>query len=134
MKPTSLYVVAFALAVAAPIAATAQSLAPVSIVHRMVQSEVSGASINTPGLVDVTFVNHRSSPATLVSFALVSHGSRLASLHAEGTFSQGVEIEKTFATHAAERDQTVVLSSVKFADGTSWQNPNVPRGTVKAPA
>jgi hypothetical protein len=133
MKFLSLVFVAFVLAVAAPIAATAQSLAPVSIVHRSVQSEVSGASINTPGMVDVTFVNHRSSPATRVSFALVSHGSRLASLHAVGTFSQGVEIEKSFATHAPEHDQTIMLSSVTFADGSSWQNPNVPRGTFKAP-
>jgi hypothetical protein len=26
-----------------------------------------------------------------------------------------------------------MLSSVTFADGSSWQNPNVPRGTFKAP-
>ena len=133
MNPTRLCLIAAMLAFTVPLAATAQSMAPVSIVHRNVQSEVVGGTINSPGMVDVTVVNHRSTPATRVSFALVSHGSRLASLHAEGSFSQGVEIQKSFSTHAPERDQTIMLSSVTFADGSSWQNPNVPRGTFQAP-
>jgi hypothetical protein len=133
MNPTRIFFVAAILALAAPLAATAQTPGPISIVHRSVTPEVVGTSNNTAGVVDVTFVNHKSSPATHVSFALVSHGTRLASLHADGTFSQGVAIRRQFATHAPQRDQTVVLSSATFADGTSWQNPNVPRGTFKAP-
>jgi len=113
--------------------AIAAGPAPVSIVSSHVDPEIIGTANNAAGQVSVSFVNNAAQPATRVSFALVSNGLRLASLHADGSFSQGVPIHKSFLTHAPQRDQTIILSSVTFADGTTWQNPSVPRGTFKAP-
>jgi hypothetical protein len=120
-------------AAATPITIFAQSNSPVSIVGSKVWIQSFGSGDMTPGQVIVTFVNNRPSPATDVLFALVSHGSRLADLDTTGTFSKGVAVKKIFATHAPNRDQSVIVSSVKFADGSTWSNPDAPQGTFKAP-
>jgi hypothetical protein len=104
---------------------------PVAIVQSTVQGGSVSSSLNTPGEVDVTFVNHRAVPATHVSFALVSNGVRRGNLEAAGTFSPGVSIEKTFQLQSGGRDLQVVVASVLFADGSRWKNKSVP-AQVKA--
>jgi hypothetical protein len=122
------------LAVAAPVAASAQTTAPVTINSYFVQPQLPSASdtIPLPGLVAVSFTNHRNVAATEVDFAVEAGGSVVDQLTDVGTFSKDVAIRHTLQTTSVFGNSQIVVASVTFADGTTWTNDAAPRALPQA--
>jgi hypothetical protein len=122
------------LAVAAPVAASAQQTAPVTINYSYVQPQVPAAndSIPLPGLFDVSFTNHNNVPATEVDFAVEANGIVVDQVADLGTFSKDVAVRHTLQTTSEFNGSKVVVASVTFADGTTWNNDAAPRELPQA--
>jgi hypothetical protein len=122
-----------ALALGMPLAASAGdvSIAPV-IVSSSVEPASFGESLYQQGEVRLTFVNEAAVPATEVDFDLSSHGQVLGTYTDRGTFSPGVKIERFFTTQETAGDQKIAVTSVKFADGTSWNSDAAPQARRQA--
>jgi hypothetical protein len=83
-------------------------------------------TVMTPMTAEISFTNEYSSPGTEVVFALFSKDAEVAQIDDVGSFAKGVSINHTFADSTAPGDLRVAVVKATFADGTTWQNPNVP--------
>jgi hypothetical protein len=79
-----------------------------------------------PGSVAIAFTNQSGSPATDVVFALYNNGAVIDRFDDTGSFATGVSIKHQFSDNQVAEGQRVAVETVTFADGTIWQNPNVP--------
>ena len=125
-------VVALALLPAAP--ALAQTSDPLTITASQIIPADVGAARSEPGIVTVSFVNHRNVPATKVELSLSASGAPLETFEETGTFAPGVTIDKTFSTDDIEPHQHVMIAAVTFADGSVWTNPSPPKWVSHDPA
>jgi hypothetical protein len=86
-----------------------------------------------PASAMISFTNQNGSPATDVVFAVYSQGIELAQYDDRGSFAQGVAINHSFPESRALGDQSAAVVKATFADGTTWQNPEIaetqPAGT-----
>lgn len=118
---------------ATPLAASAQqtaySTSPVSIAACNVSTHLDGYSagwysnpISTQNL-SYRFVNNGAVPATKVTL-LVKDDTGTRSIEDNGTFSPGVAIDRNLADGAGYQGGNLncQVSSVQFADGSSWQS------------
>jgi len=96
------------------------------------------------GYIMLKFVNERNVPATTVKF-LVSNGRYTHSIVDKGTFSQGVQIDHSFAVESGLSElenATSEVAEVDFADNTAWHiadadtavAPLAPTSADRAPA
>jgi hypothetical protein len=126
MNPTStsIAVAVAALLGACPGVASAQYAAPVLI--QSSDTEAPGTqhvyeyALALPGFVDVTFISTGESPAREVTFDVQQNGKTIDRITDAGTFSRGVAIHHRFARNAASRDSEIVVTAVRYADGTTW--------------
>lgn len=83
------------------------------------------------GFLGIDYRNEAKVPATEVDFGLVARGALIATARDLGTFSPGVTIRHEFVISqevfpiGTDFPYCAVLH-VKYADGTSWRNPNPP--------
>jgi hypothetical protein len=95
-------------------------------VYPIDNSSSSGQLVVTPGSVKIDFTNTANGPATRVAFVLLAGGSIIDRTDDVGTFSKGATISYSFPADLYRSVQQVAVAKVTFADGTVWQNPNVP--------
>ena len=91
-----------------------------------IEAEDSDGSV--PNSVKIEFTNNSASPATNVVFALESDGVVIGEVEDAGTFASGVKISHTFFDDELSENQQVAVEKATFADGTVWNNPDVPAG------
>ncbi len=83
------------------------------------------------GFLGIVYRNEAPVTATEVDFGLVARGSLVALAKDVGTFAPGVKIDHEFVVSreifplGTEFAYCAVLR-VKYADGSSWENPNPP--------
>jgi hypothetical protein len=88
------------------------------------------ADINVlPASIRIVFVNQANATATKVVFVLQTNGYVAARFNDVGTFSKGVPIHHSFPLDpfGVKANLAVAVAEASFADGTVWQNPDVPR-------
>jgi hypothetical protein len=120
------------LVAGSPLAASAQTTAPVAIADSQIQQSYGIFSdFAYPGLVTVSFVNNRNVPATEVDLNVEANGQVVDSFQDVGTFSKGVTIRHNFQTQATNLDQKVTVASVTYADGTTWSNEDAAPRTLR---
>ena len=84
------------------------------------------ATVADPSGAQIGFTNNYGSPATDVVFAVYSNGAEVTQFDDRGSFATGVAVNHTFPQSRATSDQSVAVVKATFADGTTWQNPEVP--------
>jgi hypothetical protein len=131
------------LAVGAPVAAQAQSAMPVVQVHGCVASAGAPAQTFTspfgqqvaqpslPPMLMIDFANASSNPIATVDFGLVSNGKVVAMVRDVGMFAPNATVMHAYGIQASQvpgsgSAATCIPLSVKYADGTTWMNPNMP--------
>jgi hypothetical protein len=85
-----------------------------------------GETSLVPVSAEISFTNQYGSPATDVVFAVYSQGVELTQYDDRGSFAQGVAINHMFPESQALGDQSAAVVKATFADGTTWQNPEIP--------
>jgi hypothetical protein len=123
MKLQAVAAAAAVLVAGAPIVASAQTTAPVAIADTQIQPSYGVFNeFAYPGLVTVSFVNHRNVPATEIDLNLEANGEVVDSFHDVGSFANGVTVRHSFQTQATDLNQKLTVASVTYADGTTWTN------------
>jgi hypothetical protein len=79
-----------------------------------------------PGAVNISFTNQNTATATNVVFSLETHGFVIESFNDTGSFAPGVAIHHSFPEAQPSNGMRVAVAKATFADGTVWQNPDVP--------
>jgi hypothetical protein len=92
-------------------------------------SNSNADNIITPGSAAIAFTNTYNFPATEVVFALETQGYVVDRFDDVGSFANGVTIKHKFGENQMSSDMRVAVEKVTFADGTVWQNPDVPQLT-----
>ncbi len=82
-------------------------------------------TVDDPSGAQIGFTNEYGSPATEVVFGVYSKGAEVTQFDDRGSFATGVTINHTFAQDQASGDQSVAVLKATFADGTTWQNPEL---------
>ena len=98
------------------------------------QSDAYGHPYHAPSqhssrLLGISFANATQKPITMVDFGFVAGGKLMTEVRDAGTFAPGVAIAHDFRIPKdayADSGECVPLQ-VRFADGTSWKNPHLPR-------
>jgi hypothetical protein len=85
----------------------------------------SDETVLAPASATISFTNQYGSPATDVVFAVYSQGVELNQYDDRGTFAPGVAINHMFPESRALGDQSAAVVEATFADGTTWQNPDI---------
>jgi glucose/arabinose dehydrogenase len=118
---------ALALAAGTPALASAATAPPIAISN--VQIEPAGGYANhyLPGIVTVAFRNAAGVAATSVTFQTSDDGATLATFTDAGTFAPGVTVKHSFLTLDDDAEQRLSVAEVRFADGTVWDNTDLPR-------
>jgi hypothetical protein len=89
-------------------------------------------SSSVPSSIKIDFTNNGNSPATHVVFAIESDGVVLNTIDDAGSFAKGATISHTFNDDELSSEQQVAVEQATFADGTVWNNPDVPGGAAQA--
>jgi len=84
-----------------------------------------------PGAANVSFTNESTAAATTVVFALEAQGYVVDRFTDAGSFAPGVAIHHSFPETQIASDMHMAVAQATFADGTAWQNPDVPLPDVK---
>jgi hypothetical protein len=116
-----------ALLIAAPLLASAQTAqpGPIQLDHVEIAQSYGIFDDFLPGLVSIGFTNENSSTATNVVFDLLNaNGDILAQFNDVGSFPQGTGIHHRFEDTHEDPGQQLEVSSVTFADGTTWSAPS----------
>jgi hypothetical protein len=79
-----------------------------------------------PGSANITFTNQNAVAATDVVFALETHGYVIDRFNDVGSFAPGVAIHHSFPETQPSDTMRVAVAEATFADGSVWQNPDVP--------
>jgi hypothetical protein len=79
-----------------------------------------------PGFANISFTNQNALTATDVVFALETHGYVIERFNDVGSFAPGVAIHHSFPETQPDDTMRVAVAEATFADGTVWQNPDVP--------
>lgn len=84
------------------------------------------------GSLSISYVNNGSQPASAIEFGLVARGALVAEVRDVGTFSPGAPISHAFGLSPQVFPLGTALPRcialrVKWADGTHWTNPALPR-------
>jgi hypothetical protein len=87
-----------------------------------------------PGSAAISFTNQFGSPATEIVFVLEANGYVIDRFVDVGTFDAGATIEHKFTESQRGDDMRVAVEKAVFADGTVWQNPDVPEAPEAIPA
>jgi hypothetical protein len=114
-----------ALAMAADVQSGPIHIDNVSVYGRDVLNE-NGGDTGVPGTATIVFTNQYGSPATEVVFVLETNGYVLERFSETGSFAPGVKINHSFAENESSTDLRVAVERATFADGTVWDNPDVP--------
>lgn len=85
-----------------------------------------------PGSAVVSFTNRHAAAATDVVFALETKGYVVDRFDDVGSFATGVTINHTFPEAQPSDDMRLAVVQATFADGTIWQNTNVPAASKAA--
>jgi hypothetical protein len=85
----------------------------------------SDENVLDPASAEISFTNQYGSPATDVMFAVYSQGVELAQYDDRGSFAQNIAINHMFPESRALGDQSAAVVKATFADGTTWQNPEI---------
>lgn len=83
-------------------------------------------TVMDPISAEIGFTNEYGSPATEVVFAVLSKGAPVAQYDDRGSFATGVAVNHTFPDSQVSGDQSVAVVKATFADGTTWQNAQIP--------
>jgi hypothetical protein len=127
--------VAAALFSATCVAVSAEAI-PAPIVVTSVNAHPAdsvGSIVLSPGSIDVDFLNTSNIVATKILFDVYVDNRYTTSITAEGTFSPNVAIDARLGDTFRSANQRVVVSKVRFSDGTTWTNP-APIDTPRADA
>jgi hypothetical protein len=79
-----------------------------------------------PGFANISFTNQNAVKATDVVFALETNGFVIDRFNDVGSFTPGVTIHHSFPESQPNDTMRVAVAEATFADGTVWQNPDVP--------
>jgi hypothetical protein len=79
-----------------------------------------------PGAANISFTNRNAVTATDVVFALETEGYVVDRFNDVGSFAPGVTIHHRFGETQPTDNMRVAVAQATFADGTVWQNPDVP--------
>lgn len=108
-------------------------LGPIRIENVQLFAGTHSADYNRPGYASIAFTNDNGSPATDVVFALEADGRIVEHFDDVGFFAPGVSIEHNFQVGSDYNNITVAVAKATFANGTVWDNPDVP-SVAAAPA
>ena len=121
-----------ALAIAADIQSGPIHIDNVAVYGRDVLNE-NGGDTGVPGTATIAFTNQYGSPATEVVFVLETNGYILDRFYESGSFAPGVKISHSFAENESTADFRVAVERATFADGTVWDNTDVPPAPIPNP-
>jgi hypothetical protein len=79
-----------------------------------------------PSAANISFTNQNAVTATDVVFALETQGYVVDRFNDVGSFAPGVTIRHHFGETQLTDNMRVAVAQATFADGTVWQNPDVP--------